>query len=133
MGLGRGVRLQPDPLFSCRLHAGRETLNPLVDLGGRQRAERQAQEPLAAAVPGKNARPSARLSPRVAACARTAVVVTPSGKRQRNEESAVGTRGDRVGHVLVEAGEAGVEPRRVERLAAVRSAAAAARGGTIRT
>ena len=49
----------------------------------------------------------------MAASARTAVVVTPSGSVSEMKKPPSGRVGLRVGHVRVEPGQAGVEPRRV--------------------
>ena len=82
-----------------------------VDLLRRERAERQAQEPRAPPPSGKNARPSARFTPRAAAAARTAVSGHALRQGQRHEEPTLRTGRDRVRHVPVEAPEAGIEPR----------------------
>ena len=108
----------------------RKPADTVVDLRWRERAERQAQEPFAAAFREERetvgeVQPFGGLRPH--GCRAHAL-----GQRQRDEEPAVGPRRLRVRHVAIDAGEARIEARARTAPSTARSAEEAAHGGTTR-
>jgi thymidylate synthase ThyX len=104
-----------NPESACRPDTLGKPLDPFVDLGRRESAERQPEEALATTL-GKERQAIGQIQAPLRRLLAHRGGRHALRQREGEEEPAVRPRRRRIGHVAVEGGQARVEPRRVELL-----------------